>query len=397
MKRFMSKKLLVVGVAVVVALGIGGAAFAYFSSTGSGTGSTAVGTSSNLVITQLGAPMYNSIPGSLADVHAAESFEGDGVAELGNQITFSSPTGPLSSVVVTMANFASTTYSWPITLNIYNVGANNAVGSLITSDTQTFLIPVGGSAAPDHVATLFNITFNAGQFSPTPGVLPGTVIYGVSFKTGPGLNGSNGPSGMASSLNVGLSTEPTQPTVGSDPLTGTGSDYIDITSANGGGYSNGYCTAGLAENVFQYDPGLGGSQPCTTGQTNAINYPPPGTGEYYIPAVQFNESTTGLLYPGGASQPINFSVTNPGGGDEYITSVTITVSSITQTPAGLLLGTCNPAWFGITQPTAPSKVTITPGGTLTYDPSGASIALGDSGTNQDMCQGATVNLAFTSN
>jgi hypothetical protein len=34
MKRFMSKKLLVVGVAVAVVLGVGGAAFAYFSSSG---------------------------------------------------------------------------------------------------------------------------------------------------------------------------------------------------------------------------------------------------------------------------------------------------------------------------------------------------------------------------
>ena len=61
MKRFMNKKLLVVGVAVALVLGVGGAAFAYFSSTGSGTGSAGVGTGSNLIITQIGAPVYNSL------------------------------------------------------------------------------------------------------------------------------------------------------------------------------------------------------------------------------------------------------------------------------------------------------------------------------------------------
>ena len=63
MKRFMSKKLLVVGVAVAVLLGVGGAAFAYFTTTGGGTGSAAVGTNAPLVINQTGSTHYNSTIG----------------------------------------------------------------------------------------------------------------------------------------------------------------------------------------------------------------------------------------------------------------------------------------------------------------------------------------------
>ena len=56
MKRFMNKKLLVVGVAVAVLLGVGGVAFAYFTSTGTGTGSVAIGDASPLTVS-VGAPL----------------------------------------------------------------------------------------------------------------------------------------------------------------------------------------------------------------------------------------------------------------------------------------------------------------------------------------------------
>ena len=54
-------------------------------------------------------------------------------------------------------NCASTpgdTFQEPITLNIYNVGAGNSVGSLITSETQTFDVPYRPSAnviVPAHL------------------------------------------------------------------------------------------------------------------------------------------------------------------------------------------------------------------------------------------------------
>ena len=64
MKRFMSKKLLVVGVAVAVFLGVGGAAFAYFTTNGTGTGSAAIGDASPLTVTLgtiTGGPLFPTI------------------------------------------------------------------------------------------------------------------------------------------------------------------------------------------------------------------------------------------------------------------------------------------------------------------------------------------------
>ena len=61
MKRFMNKKMLVVGVAVALVLGIGGVAFAYFTSNGTGTGSADVGSptkypeGNNMAVVHLGA------------------------------------------------------------------------------------------------------------------------------------------------------------------------------------------------------------------------------------------------------------------------------------------------------------------------------------------------------
>jgi hypothetical protein len=46
MKRFMSKKVAVVGIAVGLTLGLSGAAFAYFLSTGTGAGTATVGSAS---------------------------------------------------------------------------------------------------------------------------------------------------------------------------------------------------------------------------------------------------------------------------------------------------------------------------------------------------------------
>jgi hypothetical protein len=64
MKRFMTKKVLVVGVAVAVLLGVGGAAFAYYTSNGSGTGSAATGDASPLHVvlgTLTGGPLFPTI------------------------------------------------------------------------------------------------------------------------------------------------------------------------------------------------------------------------------------------------------------------------------------------------------------------------------------------------
>ncbi len=110
MKRFMSKKLLVVGVAVAVALGVGGAAFAYFTSSGGGTGSAAVGTASNLSIHQIGTTVYDSTVSPSPADWWSEAFSqlnvGEGPAEIGDAVTLASTSAPLSTVVVMLNNWA---------------------------------------------------------------------------------------------------------------------------------------------------------------------------------------------------------------------------------------------------------------------------------------------------
>ena len=145
MKRFMTKKVLVVGVAVALVIGVGGAAFAYYTTHGSGTGSAAVGTQSSLLIDQLGGtPMYNSTTDP-----STYAWSQSGTSQLGNKINLAGGGGPLSDVVVAIANFNPTSGPMTIILNVYDsssyAGPGTAPGSLITSDTQSFNIP----AAPN--------------------------------------------------------------------------------------------------------------------------------------------------------------------------------------------------------------------------------------------------------
>jgi len=284
-----------------------------------------------------------------------------------------------------------TTYPAPITFNIYNTGSVGQVGSLIATDTQTFAVPYRPSASSScsngewlasdgcQYGLATNITFN---FSSQHVTLPTEVVYGIAYNsTHNGYAPLSGSGSPMDSLNIAFSDDATNISAGTDADSGT---LFMAQSATYTATSQIACVGPFTAGRFQ--------QYSTT--CNVLSPP-----QNNIPAVQFNAAGSGVgdLYPGGASQPINFTVTNPGGSDGQISSVTIAVSSISQTPAGLLLGVCNPLWFGITQPTSPVNVTIPPGGTLTYDPSGASIALGESHTDQDMCQGATVNLSFTSN
>jgi hypothetical protein len=91
------------------------------------------------------------------DYDWSAAYEATQMSEYGNQVDFAPGTSrTLSNVVVAMDSYAcqsgsyggndcvsapGATFSTPLTLNIYNVGADNAVGSLITSVTQTFAIP----------------------------------------------------------------------------------------------------------------------------------------------------------------------------------------------------------------------------------------------------------------
>jgi hypothetical protein len=69
MKRFMNKKVAAIAAAVGLTLGLGGAAFAYFTSNGAGNGSATVGTSGNNVAVE-----GTSTPALVPGKSAAMSF-----------------------------------------------------------------------------------------------------------------------------------------------------------------------------------------------------------------------------------------------------------------------------------------------------------------------------------
>jgi len=421
----MTKKVLVVGVAVALVIGVGGAAFAYFTTHGSGTGSATVGTPANLNITQLGMPIYDSMVSPMPASSPSEAFSqlntSFGPAAIGDAVTLAPTSASLNNVVVVLDNWAcelgngnalpcttadttgpNSTYPATLTLDIYNPGATTGtVGSLITSDQQTFNIPYRPSADPAacgtgssewydsatnqcHYGQTNAITFN--DFSPAGKVLPSSVVYGISYT--PNSQLISDPSNY---LNVAFSTEPTDVTVGSD--TDPGNLYMYLLTDGSGAAAAGpsgqiSCTPAVSGFVEYSTAAIGG---CGAGST------------YNIPAVEFNVSGTGDLYPGGPAQPINFSVTNPGSIPVTLNAVTIAVaadpvSNLVEAVPGYTtsdIAGCYASWFTI-NPTSPIiNGSVAAGQTWVDSPSGASISMANTTTDQDGCEGANIGLTFT--
>jgi hypothetical protein len=242
-----------------------------------------------------GLPIYNNIPNPLPGNLPSVGYEATGTAEFGDRVQFSAGSGrSLKTVVQTMSSWGcesgnwfggncvttpGATFSHPITLNIYNVGAGNSVGTLIGTITQTFAIPYRPSA--DNVnctggkwfdgTNCFNgyavtITFNLGGLT-----VPNQVIYGIAYNTthyggapvGQSAACFSSPAGCGyDSLNVATVALP--PTVGVNPAP----DDAYYNSVFGGNYCDGG-TGGT--NIFRLDAG------CWTG---------------FKPAVRFNASNT---------------------------------------------------------------------------------------------------------
>lgn len=197
--------------------------------------------------------VYSNIPSATpVDNPVSAGFAAEGISELGGEygLTAGARTDPLVSVELSSWACESgtwdsncvtanpgATYGVPITLNIYSVGANNTVGSLLATDTQTFEVPYRPSSDasldsdshctyPDDSFTAADgscqhavpdvVTFDMGGYHVH---LPDDVIISVAFNTdvaGPDPIGNDGP---WDALNVGLSTS--APSVGSDPAPGT--------------------------------------------------------------------------------------------------------------------------------------------------------------------------------
>lgn len=235
----------------------------------------------------------NPLPGNVASF----GYEATASSAIGDRVRFSAGSGRhLTTVVPTMSSWGcesghwntgdcattpGATFSHPITLNIYQVGAGNQVGALIRSVTQTFAIPYRPSADPVNCNgvnagkwyhapsnTCFNgyavnITFNLASLNL---VLPNEVIYGIAYNTthygaapiGEGAPCFSTPQGCGyDSLNLGVAQG--APTVGTDPAPADA--YYNSP------FGSNYCDGGAGGvNTFRLDAG------CWTGFKPAIQF-----------------------------------------------------------------------------------------------------------------------------
>jgi len=403
MKRFMNKKVLVVGVAVALAIAAGGAAFAFFSSTGSGTGSAQTGKSVPLLIDQLsGTPMYNSIIDPTAYQWSFAYTASTDAIDFGNEITLANGGGLLTDVTVAMSNWnpVSLSVPIPITLTIYDASSGGLPGAVIGSDLVNLTPPgtVAGDADGTNPAGIdnFNVTFD---FTSQHLTLPSDVVYGISYNDNT----------QDDNLNVNLSYEP--PSVGSDTYPGylfvqqEGSGYASPYGSGtviGGPYGQITCDT-VSSTFAQYSTASGNGGNCGLSATPGPSGQIPGPN--LVPAVEFDTSSMGDLYPGGPAQPINFSITNPGGGNEQVQTVTISVASYdgdVETVAGdsgSAVSGCVASWFtinGSPSATLTLNQNIPGGGTIDWV-GAANISLTNEPFEQDACQGINIGLNFSSN
>lgn len=224
--------------------------------------------------------VYNNIPSPLPPNLVSQPYEAVSSGEFGGLIQFAGTNSSyaLTSATVAMSDWALES-SWassingttitasgffvPLTLNLYNVGANDSVGSLIAGSTVDAFIPWRPEASPGcgtawlasnggcYNGSLSTVTFNLAGVT-----TPGEIIYGLAFNTTDyGANPTRVP-GPYDSLNFALST--TLPAVGSEPLPDTA--YWETTYA-------GFYTDGGAGGVgtFRQDTGW-------TGYSGAIEF-----------------------------------------------------------------------------------------------------------------------------
>ena len=199
-------------------------------------------------------------PHLLRRVWQAGLFETLQTSEFGNLVKFGGTNRNVTSVTVRMVTWSyqslypnygnANGWTWPITLNLYNVNTSNPnfPGSLIGTVTppQPFAIPWRPEPSPEcsgttywlaidgcHGGMAFNITFDISSLVSTlPGhVLPDPVIFGISFNTqgvGYPLHPPTMMDGPYNNLNVGVNGNNTNTVPeASNPL--PGQPYVNST------------------------------------------------------------------------------------------------------------------------------------------------------------------------
>ena len=149
MKRFMNKKVAAIGLAAGLVLGVGGAAFAYFTSTGAGTGTGATGSSQALTINQTGIT-YNG-PGGTNDT--PNDFQPGDTANLTWSVTNTGGTEAVNQV--SLASWSSNV-SGCSSISTYNGNAETGWFTMTGGAESNQQVPNGTTALTNGGVITFN-------------------------------------------------------------------------------------------------------------------------------------------------------------------------------------------------------------------------------------------------
>jgi hypothetical protein len=118
-------------------------------------------------------------------------------------------------------------------------------------------------------------------------------------------------------------------------------------------------------------------------------------------ATNFNVTfgtATGAMFPGSGTDTIPYTVTNAGSGSQQLHAISAVVAADVSgniTSSGTAVVGCLAVWFTATPPTI-TAVTLNPspaaGSTSTGN---VTVAMVDSGTNQNVCQGKTPDITIS--
>jgi hypothetical protein len=268
--------------------------------------------------------VYNNIPNPTPSNVPSYGNEAYSLSELGSQLDLDGSARKNPTVTVLMSSWACKSGSWnakncitnpgstfthPMTVNVYNVNEDDSVGNLITTKTQTFTMPYRPTAddgtncnaangkagewwdgSSCYNGKAFKISFDLNNNV----TLPDNVIIGVAYNTthhgyapiGESASCYATPQGCPyDSLNIGTSGAPT---VGSSEPT----DQDAYVNSSWGGKDGFYCDSNSDTpgpvGVFRLDSG------CWTDQDGVTPV---------IPAIKVEASGGKSSYPGHPHKP----------------------------------------------------------------------------------------------
>lgn len=129
MRKYLTKKRMIVLTVIALAIGAAGGAYAYFTSTGSGTGSATVGSSSNIAITSdaPSASLYPGAPAASVAVHLHNPGSGNEYVGTVTGTVEDITSGPNAGCLGTWFTVAPITYNSEV-----NAGATNNTSTTIS-------------------------------------------------------------------------------------------------------------------------------------------------------------------------------------------------------------------------------------------------------------------------